>query len=234
MTIASLAIGCPVAHREWILDHWFDHVEAACTYASIEPAYVFVGDTIADESFKIIEKRTRCARCLHVRNSRSIDRRDWGLPGRYQEMVMLRNLLLAEVRQLDPDAFLSLDSDILVHPHTIKTLIEDLNDYDAVGARCYMTETGLSYPSWGKLGRDGSLQRIDADGYFPVDVIMAIKMMSRAAYHIDYQLDTQGEDIGWSKACRAARLRLGWDGRVISKHVMAPRLLKIVDRRVGY
>jgi hypothetical protein len=115
-------------------------------------------------------------------------------------------------------------------------LMDDMeaDPWDAIGSRCYMTTTGRNWPSWGRLSPRGHLQRYDAEGYFPVDVIMAIKLMRPAAYQIDYQSHAQGEDIGWCLACHRAGLRLAWDGRVASKHVLQPHLLHRLDPRVGY
>lgn len=230
-----LVVGCPVLYRQWILDDWFDHVERACKRAEVEPAFAFVGDEILDPSFEIIERRAPRALIDVEPVTRPDDYREWN-QDRYQVMVGLRNRLLALVRNAAPDVFLSLDSDILLHPDALKLVLEDLEAgvFAAVGSRCFMTQTGRSCPSWGRLGPHGQLQRYDAEGYFPVQVIMAIKAMLPAAYQVDYELHAQGEDIGWSLACERASLKLGWDGRVVSKHVMTPNLLKLTDPRVGF
>jgi hypothetical protein len=164
--------------------------------------------------------------------ARGGDVRDWR-PERYRQMVELRNLLLGAVRDQAPDVFLSLDSDILLHADQLTLMFETLQGYDAVGGRCYMTTAGTRFPSWGRL-YNGMLQRYDATGTFQVDVIMAIKLMSPAAYHVDYTFDLQGEDVGWSRNAVSAGLRLGWDGRVAAKHVLAPHLLTARDARVGF
>lgn len=232
----DLVVGCPVLRREWILEPWFEHVDRSAKLAGITPHFAFVGDLENDPSFGIIDRCTTRALLVHVQETRAVDRRDWATASRYHRMVELRNLLLFAVRAMAPLAFLSLDSDILIHRDLLGRLLEDVlsDSYDAVGGRCYMTPSGTSYPSWARLGRGDALQREDANGYFPVDVIMAIKMMSPAAYHIDYEHHLQGEDVGWSKAARRAGLRLGWDGSLVSKHVLAPELLHRVDPRVGF
>jgi hypothetical protein len=63
---------------------------------------------------------------------------------------------------------------------------------------------------------------------------MAAKLMTPDAFRVDYEFDLQGEDVGWSRACARAGLTLGWEGRVISKHVLAPHLLTTRDPRVGF
>jgi hypothetical protein len=229
----TVLVGCPVAHRAWVLPQWFDHVEKACALVGVKPEYAFVVDP-SDESWPVIRERTAGAVIVPTANTKGDDTRNWASPHRFHEMVELRNALLAAVRTRQPEVFLSLDSDILLHPAHLQSMLEALHEYDAVGGKCFMTETGTDFPSWAQLGRDGGLIRTDAWGLFPVDVIMAIKLMSPRAYAIDYEHDILGEDIGWSKACARAGVTLGWDGRVSSKHVREPHMLEQVDPRVGY
>lgn len=230
-----IAVGCPVAHRSWVLHAWFDHIEAACENAEVEPQYVFAGDPERDRSFEVIAKRAPDAAVAFVPNTRGDDTRHWDQV-RYAQMVTARNALLGAVRDLDPSFFLSIDSDILLHPDALDLLLSDMekDDWDAIGSRCFMTVTGHSFPSWGRLSPQGALQRFDSDGYFQVQIIMAIKLMRPSAYNIDYEPHIQGEDIGWSLACERARLKLAWDGRLASKHILEPHLLKHLDPRVGY
>jgi hypothetical protein len=228
----KLIVGCPVSCREWVLPTWFAHVERAAELASLQPSYTFVCHP-NDRSRNVLIEHAPAATIVPASFHRGNDERRWN-PPRYQQMVELRNQLLGAVRDQSPDLFLSLDSDILLHPDQLKLMIECLDRFGAVGGRCYMTSSGTRFPSWGRLTRDGNLQRSDSDGTFPVDVIMAIKLMTPAAYNIDYVLDIQGEDIGWSRAATRAGVRLGWDGRTIAKHVLAPHLLTPRDPRVGF
>lgn len=230
--MSELVVGCPVSHREWVLPHWFDAVEAACAVAGVEPQFVFVGDR-RDPSFAVIDERAPDAIVEEVVDDRPSDLRRWR-PERYRRMVVLRNLLLGRVRQLEPAYFLSLDSDILLHPGVLCLALEDLEAYDVVGLRCYMTEHGTSAPSCGQISRQGTLQRRDTFGVVQVGVVMAAKVMSPAAYGVDYRFDMEGEDIGWSKACAETGLRFGWEGRLVSKHVLHPAMLHRVDPRVGF
>jgi hypothetical protein len=231
---ASLMIGCPVAHRAWVLDRWFDHIEMAAKNAFVEPEFVFVGDP-KDRSFEVIRRRAGDFTLVEVPNGKGDDTRVWN-QDRYRVMVDLRNRLLGAVRDLQPDYFLSLDSDILLHPFVLDSLLDDMakDTYDAVGAKTYMTQTGTNCPSWARLSTRGDLQRYDTEGYFPCQVIMAVKMMRASAYGVDYELHVQGEDIGWSLACQRAGLKLAWDGRYGSKHVLAPHMLHCRDPRVGF
>jgi hypothetical protein len=142
---------------------------------------------------------------------------------------------LKMVRELEPTLFLSLDSDIFLHRDALKMLVEGVPRFSAVGGKAYMTPTSTMFPSFMNFPRQGAIERYDhASGPVPVDVIMACKLMTSAAYNIDYVYHDQGEDIGWSLACKAAGLQLGWDGRVTNKHAMAPEMVSIIDERVGF
>jgi hypothetical protein len=58
----------------------------------------------------------------------------------------------------------------------------------------------------------------------------ALKLLSPIAYAVDYELHPQGEDIGWSRACQLAGVKLGWDNRHVSSHIMSPVVLGLNGR----
>lgn len=231
----KLLVGCPVLHREWILPSWFAHVQRAFEHLQENNAhdweleFIFVGDKETDrETYDIaVFGPVAGVHWIDVLDTRQRDEREWN-PPRYQRMVDLRNELLFEVRDLAPDLFLSLDSDILLHPQALIEMIRVLDDehaYEntkvAVGGKVYLSQYGVECPSWANIGRDGSIRRSNSSGTFPVDVIMAVKLMTPAAYGVDYRFDKQGEDTGWSKAARESGVRLVWTGKVTSKHVFS-------------
>jgi hypothetical protein len=233
----NLVIGGPISRREWILDRWYAHVEIAAHNAGIVPRFLHVGNPDNDpETWAIISQRDPTEIiAVHTDEPRRDDIRLWP-HARYQLMTELRNRGLAAVRAEQPDWFLSLDSDILLHPDAIVSLLDAVEGWDAVGGKCYMTDAGRREPSWGTLKLRGGIYRQDAEpgALFPCQVIMGIKLMSPAAYNIDYHFDTHGEDVGWAKAAQAARLRIRWDGRVVSKHVYNRGEHDKIDKRLGW
>lgn len=237
--MSDLVVGCPVRQRGWVIKQWFEHVEHACTLARVEPTYVFVVDP-QDETarllLELITAKDRICRFSWCKEDvEAPDERRWNHE-RFTRMVELRNQLLSQVRELAPKHFLSLDSDILLHPQTITALLESAETYDAVGGATYMTSTGTEFPSCGWYrGMEGFIRHpMEAVGVVHVGVIMAIKMMTPAAYAVDYEFSVQGEDIGWSVACERAGLRFGWDNRQISKHICEPAALHQIDERCGW
>lgn len=242
-----IIVGCPVQRREWILPSWFGHVEQAFAVAGITPEYIFAMDP-RDPSRQVIKDNCRSRnRLLHfvdLDEDQKVDRSHrWDKEDILWHMVAIRNELLREVRRLEPHAFLSLDSDILVTPQTVKNLWttawEDERLFDAVGGKCYLGP-GVDTISWALYSEEQGMRRQEADGIFQVDVIMAIKFMSPAAFNVDYKFHHRGEDIGWSMACREAGLTLGWDGRETCKHVMrevndqGESMITKVDPRCGF
>lgn len=237
----ALLVGAPVRNREWVIDKWLAHVERSSWNAGVEPGFVVVGgdkDPTVSKIFEHCLSNDRFFRLVEVREGPGGDapgKRTWNAD-RYHHMVDLRNRLLTAIRLYHPGFFLSLDSDILLHEDTVGQLAESISDYDAVGGKAYLCHVGRSVPNHAFMrGGGGRTYRTDhQDGVIKTDVIMACKLMSPDAYHIDYEWDHRGEDFGWSQAATREELTLGWDARTTNKHVMKPAALDKVDKRCGY
>lgn len=234
----KLVIGCPIYKRDWILNHWIRCIKAQ----SIDSSSIgFVFETSASdlatlsmlEAWKHYDQPYACfdivVRDDLPHHQHSGNGRQWTL-SRYENMVRLRNGLLERVREHSPDYFFSLDSDILIeNPNTIELLIAHIKEgADAVSPLMFMTPVGDMYPSvmtWLNNGTDTAtrLPRYPIGTYFQSDVIMAAKMMSRKVYEgIDYVIHKQGEDVGWSWACKQAGHRLFSASYIYAPHIMAP------------
>lgn len=233
--MTTIVVGCPVWQRGWCLPRYFDAVEQAFAVVGIEPIYAFVGDPKDSSSFGAIDAaldiydRDVYTSWVEEPYDAPINR-DWN-NSRYHRMVYIRNELLDIVRKIGPDYFLSLDSDIILHPMALSNLLESTERFDAVGGKTYMTPMGTQFPSFAYMP---GLRRNDESAVFPVDVIMAIKLLNQKAYKVDYVFHSFGEDIGYSLACAEKGLRLGWDGRVCSKHAMDQAALDRIDERCGF
>lgn len=216
----KVTVGCPVRSREWIMPRWFAHTDLAAAVAGVEVEYVFVGAE-GDPTYEVIE--ATCSRPWRWVGSQERVQRDrthqWN-PTEYRHMTVLRNWLLSAARETKPDFFLSLDSDILLHEDALANLIETAESgFDAVGGKCWMTDR-TDACSYIQLVNSHGFVRPDVNRVIEVDVIMAIKLMGPKALAIDYVFDSDGEDVGWSRMAKRAGLRLGFDGRVCSRHVM--------------
>lgn len=214
-----------------MLPRWLEHAEASAQEAGVIPRYLVAADP-NDDCWSVLQVVKDRLLGIMLNDPRDEDVRDWQV-ARLERMVELRNRVLVEVRKLQPDVFLSLDSDILLHPQAIKNLLETLQDYDVVGGYTYLGP-GTHLPSWANLV-DDELERDERVGYVgEVDVVMAIKAMKPTAYVFDYEYHKKGEDPGICKIWMGAGLRIGVDARVVNKHVMEPWQLSLVDERCGY
>jgi hypothetical protein len=246
-----VVVGGPVSKRAWILDHWFNFVEQAAEQANVDLHYLFVADPKTDpETFEVIaNRRGPESTVVAVDDAPNAGTRTWADQERKDWMVTLRNRALGHVRDVRPEYYLSLDSDILLHPKALESMIvmQIRGGWGAVGGKCYMTpiaegpavdnpRVGTAAPSYLLMGRAGNFRRTDPEGpsQFKVDIIMGIKLMSPSAYAVDYRPHQWGEDVGWAYACREAGVTFGWDGSVASKHVMRPQDLHVLDARCGY
>lgn len=232
-------VGAPVRQRAWILPRWFNHVEAACERAGVVPDYLFVADRhdeVVGEIGAFAANSNRVCSVELVDEAGPYVERQWFDEDRIHHLVGLRNLLLTAVRGQGPDVFFSVDSDVLLHPLAIADMLEGLGRFGAVGGATFLSEHGVRVPNcaW-RQGHNGFRRRpIECPGVIPVDIIMAVKAMSPAAYAVDYDFARGGEDIGWCTNASRAGVKLGWDNRHCSKHVMSRQRLDEVDARCGF
>lgn len=246
----KIAVGCPIRNRAWILEEWVEHVRIAFDLAGVKPWWAFaigVGPSGRDDGTRRLVTdlyKKESGIWTEIAEPEIQDRRFWNLE-RYEQMANYRNRLLSLVQGTHPDYFLSLDSDILLHPATLMCLLETIKadhfvqgverKFDAVGGKAFLSDSSPNITTYGTLSPNGGgLQRINSDGIFPVQILMAVKLMAPTAYNVNYCSNRFGEDIGWSLNCRDQGLTLGWDGRVTSKHIMDRANLTKVDARVGW
>lgn len=222
-----------------------EHVRVAFELAGLKPYWTFaigVGPNGEDDGTRHIVTelfRNEPGIWTEITEPPIPEHRTWH-EERYQQLADYRNRLLGLIQGVRPDYFLSLDSDMLLHPAALLCMLDMIEnhhpvqgDYAAIGGKAYLSESGTNFPTYATLNNAG-LIRSESSGTFPVEILMAIKLMSPAAYNIPYKSHMFGEDIGWSLNCKEAGLVLGWDGRVTSKHVMRKDLLDKVDERVGW
>lgn len=232
-------VGCPVWGREWILPQWFEHIEKAFEKINQVPSYVFVVDEERDSgTLDCIKSHTkdRFVVVTHVSerfHSRDTFKRDWS-DERLEWMVDLRNALLKTVRKYHPKFFLSIDSDILLNRCHLESMLTAIPDYDAVGGKVFLGPGSMAPLNYGDFTPSNRMIRGHIDYLGKVEILMALKLMTPKAYNVDYRHDFQGEDIGWSKACREEGLKFAFDGSHVSKHCMSLQELTTFDRRCGY
>lgn len=228
-------VGCPTRNRTWILPEWKKYVEAAVPDDWFIH-YIFVVGDDDEETIDLLET-WEYTQLVKVMEDDPGTERSWADKSRYDHMSYLRNVMLHQVQKIQPDLFLSLDSDILIHPDAICNLYESMLECnaDAVGGLTYFDPidvTVTNVANWKKNAKFKSFQRVHSRGVHEVDIIMGIKLMAQEAYNINYSYHDQGEDLGWAVGMQDKKVV--FDGRNPSKHVMYENWLDIVDKRVGY
>jgi len=239
--MTSVVIGCPIYKRDWIFPYWISCIENQ----EVDLSKVgFIFETSPDDEETIstltryknarphipvfeIEIRNEIPHFEHKENARM-----WSM-SKYSNMVFLRNKLLQKVREINPEYFFSLDSDVLLtNSNTINYLVSHIQDgADAVSPLMFMTPNDTMYPSimnW--LNEPGGQayrkEKYPLGQYFQSDIIMAAKMMSRKTYQtVDYELHSQGEDLGWCANAAKAGLKLFSASYIYAPHIMHKPML---------
>lgn len=238
--MTDIIAGCPATHREWIMKPWVAHLQRAAQHADVGLSiYCLVPSKDAPTAIAVQEACLSRGIELFLEQAdddKPDDERSWN-PLRYERMCVLRNTMLDTVRSLMPNLFLSIDSDILIGRDVISKLITCMQEreFDAVAGKIWLHETNKQIVNFANFRRNlNTLQRRDQISTDKCDVIMALKLMTPAAYNIDYLPDDHGEDIGWSRNATSRGLILGYNGEAISKHCMNPKMLETIDPRVGW
>lgn len=230
--------GCPISSdRSWIIEQYKQYLEASTRNAGVELDVLFLAYREDDPQW-LVDAYPSAEIEFTDLHSEPGDHH-WS-QRRYHHMSELRNELLSHVRQREPEIFLSLDSDVLLHPQAIKSalgIFDAQPELWAVGTKCYLSKRSERYPNagyWSRRGHPGMWNRSLGNRPVRADVLMASTLMKPSAYNTDYRFHNQGEDLGWSIAIHEQGGKMFFDPSVVSKHVMAPELLHEIDPRVGY
>ena len=238
----KLIIGCPIYKREWIFRYWA-HCISSQSIPLSEIGFIF--ETSPDDSVTLdlltrwraghpeiplldIIQRPDLPHFEHEKNSRQ-----WTM-SKYHNMVNLRNSILSRVREIKPDYYFSLDSDILItNFSTLELLMAHIDDgADAVNTLMFMTPVGTQFPSvmtWkeDEQGRAFRESQYPLGSFFKSDIIMAAKMMSKQVYeNVDYQFHLQGEDLGWSLDAKKKGYDLFCASYIYTPHIMHEEMLQ--------
>lgn len=237
----ELVIGCPIYKRDWIFPYWISCIENQnIDFSKI--GFVFEASPDDEQTIEmliryrnarpdipefIIDIKPDVPHFIHEEGTRT-----WSM-SKYENMVNLRNTMLNKVRELNPNYFFSLDSDILLtNPNTIQLLISHIQSgADAVSPLMFMTPMDKMYPSvmnWeNEPGKRGYRKPNYSLGeYFKSDIIMAAKMMSKDVYNnVNYSLHSQGEDLGWSANAAKLGYNLYSASYIYAPHIMHKAML---------
>lgn len=233
--MAKLLFGTPARGRAWALPQWFSHIAAAVPEGYDYQTLLLLPENDT-ESIRIAEDH---GAVIIIGDHEELEyERLWTQSGIFEKMALLRNSVLREVRRRHPDFYVSVDSDIFIHPESIKSMLHTYEQHNcsAVGGLAHLSAFSDKTVNCGYF-TDRSLVRYRRGtnkGIFPVDILMAYKLMDPDAYAIDYGPHIYGEDLGWSANVKREGLKLHFDAMHTSKHVMYPERVNEIDKRCGY
>lgn len=234
-------IGLPIFQRAWVLPTWFDAIRGQ-DWSLDQVGFIFeVAPDDPETAGALFEWHGRHpeVRCFEVaatdiaHQEHSNGVRKWS-PERYNTMVALRNRLLDRAVCYDPDAYFSLDSDIILEDSTtISKLFALVEAGGAASPLTFMTPEGSEFPNVMTFIPGHHQHRALRMGSYPLgstfqaDIIMAAVMMSRPVYQQSrYHVHPQGEDLGWAWHCRTQGLKLWSASDIYASHLMREEMLE--------
>ena len=238
----DLLIGCPIYKRNWIFPYWISCIENQGIDMS-KIGFIFEASPDDVATITMLERYREVNTVspvfeINIREDiphfvHDEGTRQWTL-SKYENMVSLRNSLLKRAREIKPDYYYSLDSDVLLtNNNTINSLIGHIQSgADAVNSLMFMTPSTTMYPSvmtWSEDIPDKGYrkQEYPLGTYFQSDIIMAAKMMSKDVYNnVDYKIHPQGEDLGWCDNAKKIGYNLYCASYLYTPHIMSQMMLQ--------
>ncbi|NLO20976.1 MAG: glycosyltransferase [Syntrophomonadaceae bacterium] len=224
----KVMIGCPVRNRAWILPAYLQSLEAL-DYPRESISYCFIINDCDDSTPVILRDFAQKypGQVVLVDNNagtRAYQRGQYS----FKRLADLRNLLLMEFMRSDCDYLFSVDSDILVTPHSLTALMQNdcsivsclVCNGEVIGDRsCY----NVLYQS--DRGHYLHIRNFPRDRLFRVDCTGAAYLIKRRVISqlgIRYSALAGAEDIGFCEAARQKGVHIYCDGRLECTHVMKP------------
>lgn len=237
----KLLIGCPIYKRDWIFPLWARAIEMQSISLS-DIGFIFEASPNDEQTVSMMKTwrdmhpeiplfeiniREDLPHFEHDENSRQ-----WTM-SKYHNMINLRNSLLKRVREIQPDYYLSLDSDIIIkNPATLELMMGHIKDgVPALNTLMFMTPFDTQFPSVMTWKNDEENRAYRESSYpvgqlFKSDIIMAAKMMSKEVYNnVNYQFHIQGEDLGWCLDAKEKGYDLFCASYIYTPHIMSRAML---------
>ncbi|MGE5422301.1 MAG: glycosyltransferase [Ignavibacteriales bacterium] len=221
-----ILIGCPVRDRAWILPRYLESL-AGLDYPPENIEYVFVVNDSTDNTFSILQQFSKQQVspvhliAIDFGNRRSADRGGYSI----NYLVKLRNILLETFLNTKCSHLFSVDSDILVKPHTLQELLKlDL----PIVSSLVRNDWHLGDKGFFNILRkqDEHLRPITEftrDQLIRVDCTGAAYLISRMVVDdmgVRYHPHLQGEDAGFCEDARSKDITIWCHTGLECTHVM--------------
>lgn len=204
-----VVVGCPVYRRAAQLRRWFEAVRKQ--KGLWELSVVIVG-TKGDKEVEEVLQREKHEHSEDYEGGLFFIQHEWGeegldhnwTPERVEVVAKKRNVLLNASRQLEPDYFLSLDSDVLMPEDGLLKLIQCAEGIGstcgAVSPKVWIWDGAVAAMTYEK-GKLSCVSR-RAKGLLPVDVLPSAACLVTSKLLLDeevkYGVALEGKDYGWT------------------------------------
>lgn len=231
--MSTITIGCPISNREYLIDRYLESIYNL-DYPKDKIKLYFLINNCQDGTESVLNrfKFMHSKEYLDIKlekfklSSFKDKRMDQYRNETYKRLTLLRNYIL---QNLDTDYYLSLDSDIMVKPHTITKLLDSNKDIIA----CLINNDSILQPYRKYPFIRTNVLKNDKYGNivhyydFPLNSIVecdytgAVYLLSKNAYQkCRYDFHEYGEDIPFCLSAKANGFKLYVDTSLIQDHIM--------------
>ncbi len=225
--LGKVLIGCPIRNRAWILPHYLEALKGL-DYNHKDIEYCFIVNNSTDDTLEILKNfRYRTPSLVRIITC-DLAREKNHRRGYYSlsHLATLRNILLAEFLKSDASYLFSVDSDIILPPHALKSL--QRADCDIISALvCNGHEIGdpdiYNILNRRLNGRYEYIRNFPQEEVFAVDCTGAAYLIKRdviAKHQVRYSATCGSEDIGFCEDARAKGIGIYCHPAVKARHEM--------------
>lgn len=224
----KVLIGCPVRNRAWILPRYLESLRSL-DYDPHKIEYCFVVNDSTDNTLEILRNfKYEVLNPVRIINC-NLQGNNGHQRGQYSffHLAILRNILLDEFLKSDCEYLLSVDSDILLPPNTIKALQKPQSDIISALV-CNGHEIGdegiYNILNRKANGRYEHIRNFPSDQVFEVDCTGAAYLIKRKVvekYRVRYSASRGSEDIGFCEDAKAKGIKIYCNPQVVAKHEMS-------------
>jgi hypothetical protein len=233
MEYPEVTIGAPVRNRAWILGDYLAHL-VTLDYPRDKIRFVFIlndstdnSEVILSDFKKVHEKEYKEIKIIKMDQGAIQDARITEVREKiYTTLSQIRNVLIG---QIETPYLFSIDTDILVPPHALKTLVESDKDIVAgVVWNDFVERPVAVYPNVrtnllieDENGLIDHYMKYPLKSLFRVHSTGAMYLLKKeVCQQVLYCYDPQGEDIGFCKMAKEKGIEVWANSNVYGSHVM--------------
>lgn len=229
MAEEKVMIGCPVRNRAWILPRYLEALDNM-DYPHHHREYCFIVNNSTDgteailRGFALNSPAQVKITVVNFEDAGGTRRGEY----RLKNLAYLRNLLLNEFMLSDCTYLFSVDSDILVPPPALSSLISHKTDIVSAlvpNGHLLGDENIYNILSRDQKGNYIHIKDFPRDKIFAVDITGAAYLINKRVIKeggVRYSAAGGAEDIGFCERAKSLGFKIYCDPRIKCEHVMTP------------